>query len=62
MVVALFLAGAAAAERRWAQPALTLRGVPVAQAMSSPVATGPDWLTLNLQALPRLNVVGLSRP
>jgi hypothetical protein len=30
--------------------------------MSSPVATGPDWLTLNLQALPRLNVVGLSRP
>jgi hypothetical protein len=47
MVVALFLAGAAAAERRWAQPALTLRGVPVAQAMSSPVATGPDWLTLD---------------
>jgi CBS domain-containing protein len=47
MVVALFLAGTAAAERRWAQLALTLRGIPVAEAMSTPVATGPDWLTVD---------------
>ncbi|SFG94289.1 site-2 protease family protein [Streptomyces mirabilis] len=47
MVVALFLAGTAAAERRWAQLALTLRGVAVAEAMSTPVATGPDWLTVD---------------
>ncbi|MFD8388285.1 site-2 protease family protein [Streptomyces sp. NPDC059680] len=47
MVVALFVAGAAAAERRWAQLALALRGVRVADAMTSPVDTGPDWLTVD---------------
>ncbi|MFI8243650.1 site-2 protease family protein [Streptomyces sp. NPDC085866] len=47
MIVALFVATAAAAERRWAQLALALRGVRVAEAMTSPVVTGPDWLTVD---------------
>ncbi|WP_129312076.1 site-2 protease family protein [Streptomyces sp. L2] len=47
IVVALFVAGAGAAERRWAQLAMALRGVRVAEAMSSPVVTGPDWLTVD---------------
>ncbi|MFG2126060.1 site-2 protease family protein [Streptomyces sp. NPDC048710] len=47
MIVALFVATAAAAERRWAQLALALRGVRVAEAMTSPVVTGPDWQTVD---------------
>ncbi|WP_051430053.1 site-2 protease family protein [Streptomyces roseochromogenus] len=47
VVIALAVAGAAAAERRWAQLALALRGVRVAEAMSSPVVAGPDWLTVD---------------
>ncbi len=47
MVIGLFVASAAAAERRWAQLATALRGVRVAQAMTRPVVTGPDWLTVD---------------
>ncbi|MEW2472097.1 site-2 protease family protein [Streptomyces sp. NPDC046994] len=47
MVIGLFVASTAAAERRWAQLATALRGVRVAQAMSRPVVTGPDWLTVD---------------
>jgi Zn-dependent protease/CBS domain-containing protein len=46
-VVGLFVAATAAAERRWAQLAMALRGVRVTEAMTSPVVTGPDWLRLD---------------
>ncbi|MGW2424292.1 site-2 protease family protein [Streptomyces sp. NPDC001709] len=46
-VIALFVTGASAAERRWAQVILAVRGVRAAEAMSSPVVTGPDWLTVD---------------
>ncbi|GAA3794331.1 site-2 protease family protein [Streptomyces chiangmaiensis] len=46
-VIGLFVAGAAAAERRWAQLVTALRGVRVAEAMTRPVVTGPDWLTVD---------------
>ncbi len=45
-VIGLFVAGTAAAERRWAELVTALRGVRVRQAMTSPVVTGPDWLTV----------------
>ncbi|WP_369395427.1 site-2 protease family protein [Streptomyces sp. CG1] len=47
MLVALFVVSAAAAERRWAELSLALRGLRVADAMTSPVDTGPDWLTVD---------------
>jgi Zn-dependent protease len=47
MLVGLFVAGVAAAERRWAQLATALRGVRVAEAMTSPAVAGPDWLTVD---------------
>ncbi|MGJ5748906.1 Zn-dependent protease [Streptomyces puniciscabiei] len=47
MVVGMFVAAAAAAERRWAELVTALRGVRVSQAMTTPVVTGPDWLTVD---------------
>lgn len=47
MAIGLFVAGAAAAERRWAELVTALRGVRVGQAMTSPLVTGPDWLTVD---------------
>lgn len=47
MVIGLFVAVTAAAERRWAELFTALRGVRVAEAMTSPVVTGPDWLTVD---------------
>jgi Zn-dependent protease len=47
MIVAFFVVATAAAERRWAQLSMALRGVRVGEAMSSPVVTGPDWLTVD---------------
>ncbi|MFD8007345.1 site-2 protease family protein [Streptomyces mirabilis] len=47
VVIGLFVAGTAAAERRWAELFMALRGVRVAEAMSSPVVAGPDWLTVD---------------
>ncbi|MFE2611736.1 site-2 protease family protein [Streptomyces mirabilis] len=47
MVIGLFVAGTAAAERRWAELFMARRGVRVAEAMSSPVVAGPDWLTVD---------------
>lgn len=47
MLVGLFVAGVAAAERRWARLAMALRGVRVADAMTSPAVTGPDWLSVD---------------
>ncbi|MGW4984177.1 site-2 protease family protein [Streptomyces mirabilis] len=47
MAIGLFMAGAAAAERRWAELVTALRGMRVGQAMTSPVVTGPDWLTVD---------------
>lgn len=44
--VGLFVALAAGAERQRAALLAALRGVRVADAMSSPVATAPDWLTV----------------
>ncbi|MFD0507763.1 CBS domain-containing protein [Streptomyces chiangmaiensis] len=46
MLIGLFVAGTAAAERRWAELVTALRGVRVGQAMTTPVITGPDWLTV----------------
>lgn len=47
IVIGLFVTVVAAAERRWAQLATALRGVRVAEAMTSPAVTGPDWLTVD---------------
>ncbi|MER5918439.1 CBS domain-containing protein [Streptomyces sp. NPDC001982] len=47
MAIGLFVAGAAAAERRWAELVTALCGVRVGQAMTSLVVTGPDWLTVD---------------
>ncbi|MER5795244.1 site-2 protease family protein [Streptomyces sp. NPDC001980] len=47
MVIGVFVAVTAAAQRRWAQLSMAVRGVRVAQAMTSPVVTGPDWLTVD---------------
>ncbi|MER6072971.1 site-2 protease family protein [Streptomyces sp. NPDC001817] len=47
MVIGLFVAAAAAAERRWAELVTALRGVRAEQAMTTPVVTGPDWLTVD---------------
>ncbi|WP_406424710.1 site-2 protease family protein [Streptomyces sp. NBC_00873] len=47
MVIGWFVALTAAAERRWAELRTVLRGVRVREAMTSPAATGPDWLTVN---------------
>ncbi|MGW9032697.1 site-2 protease family protein [Streptomyces sp. NPDC055722] len=47
MVIGLFVAGTAATERRWAQLVTVLRGVRVAEAMTRPVVSGPDWLTVD---------------
>jgi Zn-dependent protease len=47
MVIGVFVAGGAAAERRWAELVTALRGVRVERAMTSPVVTGPDWLTVD---------------
>ncbi|WP_079249329.1 site-2 protease family protein [Streptomyces sp. IMTB 2501] len=47
MLVGLFVASAAAAERRWAELVTALRGVRVEQTMTTPVVTGPDWLTVD---------------
>ncbi|MFD9207492.1 site-2 protease family protein [Streptomyces sioyaensis] len=44
--VGLFIMVVAGAERRRAALHTTLRGVRVAEAMSSPVTTGADWLTV----------------
>ncbi|MFF7974900.1 site-2 protease family protein [Streptomyces sp. NPDC007905] len=46
-VIGLFVAGAAAAERRWAELSMNLRGVRVAEAMTTPVVAGPDWMTVD---------------
>ncbi|MGW5124219.1 site-2 protease family protein [Streptomyces sp. NPDC004069] len=46
MAIGLFVAGTAAAERRWAELVTALRGVRVGQTMTTPVVTGPDWLTV----------------
>jgi CBS domain-containing protein len=47
LVIGWFVALTAAAERRWAELRTVLRGVRVREAMTSPAATGPDWLTVN---------------
>ncbi|KOV67524.1 site-2 protease family protein [Streptomyces sp. MMG1121] len=47
MLVGIFVAAVAAAERRWAELATALRGVRVGQTMTAPVVTGPDWLTVD---------------
>ncbi|WP_189312236.1 site-2 protease family protein [Streptomyces brasiliensis] len=47
MIVGAFVGGAAAAERRWAELVTALRGVRVEEAMTSPVLTGRDWLTVD---------------
>jgi Zn-dependent protease len=47
MLIGLFVGVTAAAERRWAELAVALRGVRVAEAMTSPVVTGPDWLAVD---------------
>ncbi|WP_369250277.1 site-2 protease family protein [Streptomyces sp. R41] len=47
MAIGLFVAVTAAAERRWAELVTTLRGVRAADAMTTPVVTGPDWLTVD---------------
>ncbi|MFJ9480072.1 site-2 protease family protein [Streptomyces mirabilis] len=47
VVIGVFVAGTAAAERRLAELVMALRGVRVAQAMTSPVVAGPDWLTVD---------------
>lgn len=47
MVTGLFVAGTAAAERRIAGLLTDLRGVRVGEVMTSPVVTGPDWLTVD---------------
>ncbi|MFE4623836.1 site-2 protease family protein [Streptomyces mirabilis] len=47
VVIGVFVAVTAAAERRWAELFTALRGVRVAEAMTSPVVTGPDWLTVD---------------
>jgi Zn-dependent protease/CBS domain-containing protein len=46
MLTGLFLATGAGAERRRAALESALRGVRVADAMSDPVVTGPDWITV----------------
>jgi CBS domain-containing protein len=46
-VIGLFIAVTAAAERRRAVLSAALRGVRVAEAMTAPVVTGPDWLTVD---------------
>ncbi|WP_341868699.1 site-2 protease family protein [Streptomyces carpinensis] len=46
MLIGLFVSTAAGAERRWAELVTSLRGVRVGQAMTTPVVTGPDWLTM----------------
>ncbi|WP_086728772.1 site-2 protease family protein [Streptomyces carpinensis] len=46
MVIGLFVSGTSAAERRWAELVTALRGVQVGQAMTTPVVTGPDWVTV----------------
>ncbi|MBA4863226.1 site-2 protease family protein [Streptomyces sp. PSKA54] len=46
-LIGLFMAVTAAAERRWAEIGAEVRGVRVADAMTSPVVTGPDWLTVD---------------
>ncbi|MEV6058006.1 site-2 protease family protein [Streptomyces sp. NPDC052107] len=47
ILVGVFVAGVAAAERRWAELVTALRGVRVGQTMTTPVVTGPDWLTVD---------------
>ncbi|MEU1036235.1 CBS domain-containing protein [Streptomyces mirabilis] len=47
MLIGLFVAVTAAAERRRAELGTALRGIRVAEVMTSPVATGPDWLTVD---------------
>jgi Zn-dependent protease len=47
LFIGLFMGGTAAAERRWAELVTALRGVRVEQTMTSPVLTGPDWLTVD---------------
>lgn len=46
-VIGLFVAFTAAAERRRAELGTALRGVRVTEAMTAPVVTGPDWLTVD---------------
>jgi CBS domain-containing protein len=45
IVVGFFVSAAAGAEIRRAALENALRGVPLTEAMSSPVVTAPDWLT-----------------
>jgi CBS domain-containing protein len=45
--IGLFITLTAGAERQHAVLTTALRGVRVAEAMSSPVATAPDWLTVD---------------
>ncbi|WP_323135926.1 MULTISPECIES: site-2 protease family protein [unclassified Streptomyces] len=47
MVIGWFVALTAAAERRWAELRTALRGIRVREAMTSPAATGADWLTVD---------------
>ena len=47
LLIGFFLSATAGAEIRRATLSAALHGVPVARAMSAPVSTGPDWLTVN---------------
>ncbi|MEU1629947.1 site-2 protease family protein [Streptomyces sp. NPDC020096] len=46
MLIGFFLSGTAGAEAQRATLSAALRGVPVARAMSAPVVTSPEWLTV----------------
>ncbi|UGY93181.1 site-2 protease family protein [Streptomyces gobiensis] len=46
-LIGLFMVVVASAEWQRARLSTALRGIRVADAMSSPVATGPDWLTVD---------------
>ncbi|OAH14545.1 site-2 protease family protein [Streptomyces jeddahensis] len=46
-LIGLFVMVIASAERRWAEVGTAVRGVRVAEAMTTPVVTGPDWLTVD---------------
>lgn len=59
MLIGFFVLIVAGAERRQAVLTTTLRGVRVADAMSSPVTTGPDWMTVERFIT---EVASLSRP
>ncbi|MER6351843.1 site-2 protease family protein [Streptomyces sp. NPDC001634] len=47
VLIGMFVAVTAGAERRWAELHAALRGVRTGEAMTSPVVTAPDWLTVD---------------